>query len=209
MSVGSKKCHTGHELILAFLRNPRGRSPLVEPPPPRTVSPQAKPYDGYVFAPSPQRGNPRCSFQIGEGPAFQVQSANVRLLVDRHFLGGLNLIQMLLPHNELPVMVGGVGGITPLDIPPIPPLYSQRGVMLATRKVPLLPLVVRKRRKPLRRGLPYRGASIPRRAPIGRSPLSLRRGSGPFTPSLRPRNEETPAADSKSARVQPFKARSR
>jgi hypothetical protein len=47
-----------------------------------------------------------------------------------HFLGGLNLIQMLLPHNELPVMVGGVGGITPLDIPPIPPLYSQRGPQL-------------------------------------------------------------------------------
>jgi hypothetical protein len=137
MSVGSKKCHTGHEIILAFLRNPRGRSPLVEPPPVRTVSPQAKPYNGYVFAPSPQRGNPPCSFQLGEGPAFQVQSANVRLLVDRHFLGGLNLIQMLLPHNELPVMLGGVGGITPLDIPPIPPLYSQRGVMLATRK-PLL-----------------------------------------------------------------------
>jgi hypothetical protein len=37
---------------------------------------------------------------------------------------------MLLPHNELPVMVGGVGGITPLDIPPIPPLYSQRGPQL-------------------------------------------------------------------------------
>ena len=157
----------------------------------------------------PATRDPRCSLRVGEGPTLQVQSANARLLVDRHFLGGLNLIQMLLPHNELPVMVGGVGGITPLDIPPIPPLYSQRGVMLATRKVPLLPLVVRKRRKPLRRGLPYRGASIPRRAPIGRSPLSLRRGSGPFTPSLRPRNEETPAADSKSARVQPFKARSR
>jgi hypothetical protein len=31
------------------------------------------------------------------------------------------------PHNELPVIVEGVGGITPLDIPPIPPLYSQRG----------------------------------------------------------------------------------
>jgi hypothetical protein len=41
-------------------------------------------------------------------------------------------------------MVGGVGGRTPLDIPPIPPLYSQRGVMPATRKVPLLPLVFRK-----------------------------------------------------------------
>ena len=128
--VGSERKGEGRAaVILAFLRNPRGRSPLVEPPPPRTVSPQAKPYDGYVFAPSPQRGNPRCSFQIGEGPAFQVQSANVRLLVDRHFLGGLNLIQMLLPHNELPVMVGGVGGRTPLDIPPLHHSYSQRGVM--------------------------------------------------------------------------------
>ncbi len=79
MTVGSKKCHTGHEFMLAFLRNPRGRSPLVEPPPPRTVSLQAKPYNGYVVAPSPQRGNPRCSFQIGEGPAFQMlQAGNAR-----------------------------------------------------------------------------------------------------------------------------------
>ena len=137
----------------------------------------------------PATRDPRCSLRVGGGPALQVQSANARLLVDRHFLGGLNLIQMLLPHNELPVMVGGAGGITPLDIPPIPPLYSRRGVLLATRKIPLLPLVFRRRRRPLRRGLPYRGASIRRRDPPGRSPLSPRRGSGPFTSSLRPRNE--------------------
>jgi hypothetical protein len=92
--------------ILASLGNPRGRT------------------HRFAVAPSPQRGTPCCSFRLGEGPALQLQSANARLLVDRHFLGGLNLIQMLVPHNELPLMVGGVGGITPLDIPPIPPLYS-------------------------------------------------------------------------------------
>jgi hypothetical protein len=38
----------------AFLGNPRGRSPLGDPPPPRTVSPQAEPYNGFAVAPSPQ-----------------------------------------------------------------------------------------------------------------------------------------------------------
>jgi len=71
MTVGSKDCYTGYNAtILAFLGNPRGRSPLVEPPTPRTVSPQAKPYSRYAFAPSPQRGHVRCRLQIGEGPAL-------------------------------------------------------------------------------------------------------------------------------------------
>jgi hypothetical protein len=141
----------------------------------------------FSVAPSPQRGNPRCSLRIGEGPALQIQSANARLLVDRHFLGGLNLIQMLLPHNELPVMVGGVGGITPLDIPPIPPSYSQRGVMPATRKAPQQLLLSRKSVKPFP-GLPYQGPRV-----SGPLPQKSRR---PFaaaaSPWLCPRNVQPP-----------------
>ena len=47
-----------------FDRNPNGRPPLVEPPPVRTVSPQAKPYNGYVVAPSPQRGTLPVRFPV-------------------------------------------------------------------------------------------------------------------------------------------------
>jgi hypothetical protein len=86
---------------------------------------------------------------------------------------------------------------------------SRQQVMLATRNVPLQPLLFRKRRKSSRRGLPHLEASIPRRDPPGRSPLSLRLRSPPRTvsPQAKPyngfavapsRNEETAAAASES-----------
>jgi len=62
----------------------------------------------------------------------------------------------------------------------VQPFKCSQQVMLATKKLPLQPVLFRKGRKPFRRGLPYLGASIPRRDPPGRSPLSLRRGSGPL-----------------------------
>jgi hypothetical protein len=72
MTVGSKDCYTGYNAtILAFLGNPRGRSPLVEPPSPRTVSPQAKPYNGYVVAPSPQGGNPAAASESARVQPFK------------------------------------------------------------------------------------------------------------------------------------------
>ena len=133
----------------------------------------------------------------------------------------------------------------------VQPFKCSKQVMPATRKPPLQPLLFRKGRKPFRRGLPCRGASIPRRDPPDRSPLSLRRapqwtdsfprrtkpdpnaasaqrascygrrsgrnnsaGYSSYSSLVFPtrgnaRNEKTPAADSKSARVQPFKVRSR
>jgi hypothetical protein len=68
-------------------------------------------------------GRSPLSLRRGSGP-LPVATANVRPSVYLHFLGGVNLLQMWPPHKELPVMFEGEGGITPLDIPPIPPLYS-------------------------------------------------------------------------------------
>ena len=99
----------------------------------------------------------------------------------------------------------------------VQPFKCPQQIMLATRKLPLQPLLSRKRRKPFRRGLPCLGANIHRRGPTGRSPLSLRSRSPlpvPFprrpnlitvSQSLRPLSEETAAAGSESARVQPFR----
>jgi hypothetical protein len=115
---------------------------------------------------------------------FRSASANVRPLAYGHFLRGLNLVQMWPPHNELPVIIEGARGITPLAIPPIPPLYSQRGNSRCSLSYA---------RRPFPRGLPYLGANLPRRDPPGRSPLSLRRGSGPPLAVAKPKNLPPPA----------------
>ena len=60
------------------------------------------------------------------------------------------------------------------------PFKCSQQIMFATRKLPLQPFLVRKRKKPFRRGLLDWSANSPRRDPPGRSPLSLRRGSGPL-----------------------------
>ena len=60
------------------------------------------------------------------------------------------------------------------------PFKCSQQIMFATRKLPLQPFLLRKREKPFRRGLLDWSANIPRRDPPGRSPLSLRRGSGPL-----------------------------
>ena len=98
----------------AFLGNPRGRSPLGDPPPRRTVSPQAEPYNGFAIAPSPQPLQP--PNRRGSSPST---------------------IQMLAAgnaHNEE----------TPAAACPFS--YTEE-----TKKLPLLPLLCRKRRK---RGTP-------------------------------------------------------
>ena len=192
MTVGSKDCYTGYNAkILAFLGNPRGRSPLVEPPAPRTVSPQAKPCNGYAVAPSPQRGTPRCSLSNGRFPVahrrwsgqFAVAPTPQKALAGAECFGSAAAeIPVAEPYKYSPWLRPRNEG-TPAAVSKsarVQPFKCSKQVMLATRKLPLLPLLCRKRRTSFRRGLPYRGARIPRRDPPGRSPLSLRCGSGPL-----------------------------
>jgi hypothetical protein len=90
----------------------------------------------------------------------------------RHFLGGLNLVQMWPPHNELPLIVEGVGGITPPDIPPIPPLYSQRGNSRSSL------CFLAYARRPFPRGLPYSPQRSPWPIAAVAVPVVARRGGG-------------------------------
>jgi hypothetical protein len=139
MTVGWLNCHTGHTAEgRAFLGNPRGRTLQI-----------------FAVAPSPQRGNPRCSLRIGEGPAFQMPAGgrgNVR-----------NGIPVAEPYKYSPWLSPRNEGTSAAAFESArvqPCNCSPQAVMLVTRKLPLQPLLFRERRKPFRRGLPYRRATI-------------------------------------------------